>query len=125
MAVIFVEIKHILPKDITSTVEDYSFARLPEIKGGKTVREKIILSIYKDNMQIKKEVNLFTLHKVDLLLLLFLNIIGCYRQQALTFFMDDSDYENLAIEIFCYNNCLYSLNKNAKAKKVLVYLDES
>lgn len=48
--VIFVEHNHILLKDITNAVEEYSFACLPIIKREKDLTEKIISSIYKDNM---------------------------------------------------------------------------
>lgn len=50
MAVIFVESKHILSKDMTNTTDEYSFARLPIAKKEKNVTKKVISFIYKDNM---------------------------------------------------------------------------
>ena len=61
--------QHILPKDMTNLAQKYSFARLLMVKGEKNVMEKIISSMYKDNMQIRKERDLFAFYKVDLLLL--------------------------------------------------------
>ena len=63
------EREHILPKDMTSATKDYSFIHLPALKGGKTITKKIISSMYKDNMEIRKEKDLSTFHKVNLLLL--------------------------------------------------------
>ena len=79
MTMIFVESKHILPKDMTHAAEEYFFACLPIAKGEKNVTEKIISSMYKNNMQIKKEKDLFAFYKFDLPLLWFLNTIGCRR----------------------------------------------
>ena len=76
MAVIFVENKHILFKDMTNTVDEYFFACLPMAKGEKTAMEKVVSLIYKNNMQIRRKGDLFTFHKVDLLLLWFLNTVG-------------------------------------------------
>lgn len=50
MAILFIENKHIVLKDMTSVVKDYSFARLPIIKKDKTIIEKIILFMYKNNI---------------------------------------------------------------------------
>lgn len=50
VAIIFVEKKHILPKDMTHAIEKYFFACLPITKKEKNVIKKIILSIYKDNI---------------------------------------------------------------------------
>ena len=69
IVVVFVKSKHILPKNMTYVVEKYSFARLFVVKREKNVIEKIISSIYKDNMQIRKEGDLSAFHKVDPLLL--------------------------------------------------------
>lgn len=63
------ESKHILPKDMTHTLEKHFFACLPVIEGEKNVIEKIISSIYKNNIQIRLEKNLSAFYKVDLLLL--------------------------------------------------------
>ena len=65
MAVVFVESKYILPEDMTNAVEDYSFACLPVAKREKDATEKIVSSMYKDNMQIRKEGDLSAFHKVD------------------------------------------------------------
>ena len=50
-------------------IEDYFFVYLHVVKGNKTIIEKIISSIYKDNMQIRKERDLSAFHKVNLSLL--------------------------------------------------------
>lgn len=65
VVVIFVKSKHILPKYITNAVKDYFFACLPIAKGEKVAIEKIVSSIYKDNMQIRKEEDLSAFHKVN------------------------------------------------------------
>lgn len=69
VVVIFVESKYILAKDMIYIVEEYSFPRLPIAKGERDTTEKIVLSMYKDNIQIRKEGDLFVFHKIDLLLL--------------------------------------------------------
>lgn len=48
-----------------NAVEDYFFVRLPIAKKEKDVKEKIISSIYKDNMQIRKEGDLSAFYKVN------------------------------------------------------------
>ena len=116
VAVIFRESKYILPKNITSVAEDYFFAHLLVIKGGKTAIDWIVLSMYKDNMQMSKEGDLSAFHKIDPPLLWFLNTISYCRQLALAYFADDSAYQNLALQIFFCNNCLYYLYKSANAK---------
>ena len=65
VAVIFVESKHILPKDMTNAVEDYFFACLPVAKGEKDATEKIVSSMYKDNMRIRKKKDFFAFYKID------------------------------------------------------------
>ena len=69
MAVVFVESKHILLKDMTNVADKYSFAYLPIAKREKNAMEKIVLSMYKDNMQMKRERDLSAFHKVNLPLL--------------------------------------------------------
>ena len=117
VAVVFVESKHILPEDMTNAVEDYFFARLPVAKGEKDATEKIVLSMYKDNMQIRKEGDLSAFHKVDPPLLWFLNTTGCRRRLALACFADDSVYGNLAPKMSCCDNCLYSSYESANAEE--------
>ena len=90
VVVVFVESKNILPEDMTNATKDYFFARLPVAKGEKDIIEKIVSSIYKDNMQIRKEGNLSAFHKVDPPLLWFFNTTGCHRRLALVCFADDS-----------------------------------
>lgn len=65
MAVVFVESKYILPEDMINTADEYSFTCLPMAKGEKNVMEKVVLSIYKNNIQIKSEGDLSTFYKVD------------------------------------------------------------
>lgn len=62
------ESKYILPKDMTNSVDKYSFTNLLIAKKEKNAREKIVLLMYKNNMQIKKK-DLSTFHKANLLLL--------------------------------------------------------
>lgn len=117
MAVVFVESKHILPEDMTNAIEDYFFARLPVAKGEKDAIEKIVLSMYKDNMQIRKKGDLSAFHKVNPPLLWFLNTTGCRRRLALACFADDSAYGNLVPKISCCDNCLYSLYESTNAEE--------
>lgn len=117
VVVVFIESKHILPEDMRNAVEDYFFARLPIAKEEKDVKEKIISSIYKDNIQIRKERDLSAFHKVDPSFLWFFNITSYCTQLALACFADDSIYGNLISKMFCYNNYLYSLYKSVNAKK--------
>lgn len=67
--IIFVESKYILLKDIINAVDKYFFAYLPMAKREKNIEKKIISSIYKDNMQIRRKKNLSTFYKFNLLLL--------------------------------------------------------
>ena len=69
MIVIFVENKYILPKDMTNAVDKYFFTHLPIAKEEKNVTKKVVLSIYKKNMQIRREKNLSAFYKIDLPLL--------------------------------------------------------
>lgn len=50
---------------MTNAIKDYSFAHLSIAKGEKDTIEKIVSSMYKDNIQIKKEENLSAFYKVD------------------------------------------------------------
>ena len=68
MAIVFVEKKYILPKDMTNSIDKYSFTDLPMAKKEKNTREKVVLLMYKNNTQIKKR-DLSTFHKTNLLLL--------------------------------------------------------
>ena len=111
VAVIFVENKCILPKDMTNTVDKYFFTCLLITKGEKNAMEKIISFMYKDNMQIRKKKDLSTFHKVDLILLWFFNIVSYRRCLVFACFIDDSAFGNYIPDIFCYNNYLYSSYK--------------
>ena len=66
IAVIFVKSKHILLEDITNAIKDYFFTCLPIAKSKKDTTEKIVSSMYKDNIQIRKKRDLSTFHKIDL-----------------------------------------------------------
>lgn len=96
--------------------EEYFFAQLPIGKGEKNVIEKIVLSIYKDNIQMRKKEDLSIFHKINPTLLWFLNTTDCRRQLALTYFADDFAYRNLALKISCCNNYLYNLYKSVNTK---------
>lgn len=50
MAVVFVENKYILHKNIVNTKNEYFFAYLLMVKEEKNAIEKVVLSIYKNNM---------------------------------------------------------------------------
>ncbi len=117
VAVVFVESKHILPKDMTHAVEEYSFACLLVAKGEKNETEEIISSMYKDNMQIRKEGDLSAFHKVDPPLLWFLNTIGCRRRLVLACFADDSAYGRFAPDISYCDNFLYSSYESANVEE--------
>ncbi len=117
MAVVFVKSKHILPKDMRHAAAEYFFARLPVTEEEKNETEEIISSMYKDNMQIRKEGDLSAFHKVDPPLLWFLNTIGCHRRLVLACFADDSAYGRFAPDISCCDNCLYSSYESANAEE--------
>lgn len=69
VVVVFVKSKYILLENMTNAVDKYFFACLFVGKWEKNVMEKVVLSIYKDNIQIRKKKDLSTFHKIDLLLL--------------------------------------------------------
>lgn len=69
MAVVFIESKHILSKNMTEVANKYSFIYLPIAKREKNVMEKIVSSIYKINYYIRRERDFFVFYKLDLLLL--------------------------------------------------------
>ncbi len=50
VAVAFVESKYILPKDMINAANKYSFTYLPMVKREKNATNKVVSSIYKDNM---------------------------------------------------------------------------
>lgn len=62
----------------------------------------------------KKDLSIF--HEIDISMLLFLCIIGCYRQIIPIRFVDDSAYKNLILKIFCYNDYFYNLYKSTNVK---------
>lgn len=78
MVIVFVKSKYILLKNRTYAVKEYFFACLPVAEGEKNITEKIILSIYKEDIESRKERDLFAFYKVNLLLLWFLNTISCH-----------------------------------------------
>ncbi len=102
---------------MTHAKEKYSFACLPMAEGEKNATEKMVSSMYKDNMQIRREGDLSAFHKVDLLLLWFLNTISCRRRLVLACFADDAAYGRLAPDISCYDNYLYSSYESANAEE--------
>lgn len=71
--------KYCLFKDITNTIKDCLFYLFAIIKGEKDTIEKIVLSMYKNNMQIRKKRDLSAFRKINAPLLWFLNIISCRR----------------------------------------------
>ena len=115
MVAVFVENKHIFLKNMTNVIDKYSFAYLPMAKGEKNIIKKIVLSMYKDNIQIKRKENLSTFHKVDLPFLCFFIMVGYYRHLLLAYFANDFTFRSHILDISCYNNCLYSLYKGANA----------
>lgn len=69
MIIVVLESKYIMLKDMTNTLDKYFCAHLPMAKREKSVIEKVVSSMYKNNMLIKREENLSTFHKIDPLLL--------------------------------------------------------
>lgn len=112
VVIVFVKSKHILPKDITYTKDEYHFAHLPMANEEKNVTEKIILSMYNDNIQIRREKDLSTFHKFDWPLLWCFNTVGYHRHLVLAYFVDNFAFRDLAPDIFFCNNCLYGLNES-------------
>lgn len=117
MAVVFVESKYILPNDMTHTTEKYFFAYLIMVKNEKNIIEKTVSFIYKNNMQIKREKDLSTFHKIDLPLLQFFNTISYCKQLVLAYFTDNFAYRRLESDISCCNNCLYSSFESVNMEK--------
>lgn len=117
MAIVFVKSKYILLKDRTYAVEEYFFACLPVAEGEKNITEKIILFIYKEDIEIRKERDLFAFYKVNLLLLWFLNTISCHKQLVLACLADDSAYKCFALDISCCDNCFYSSYESANVEE--------
>ncbi len=69
MIVVLVKSKNILLKDMTNIADKYFLAHLPIAKKGENAIKEVVSSIYKDNIQIKREKDLSAFHKVDLPLL--------------------------------------------------------
>ncbi len=113
VAVVFVESKRILPKNMINAVDKYFFTCLPIAKGEKNVMKKVISSIYKDNIQIRKEGDFSAFYKVNLPLLQFLNMVDGHKYLVLTCFVNNFAFESHAPDISCYDNCLYSSYKGA------------
>lgn len=69
MVIVFIKNKHILPENITNTINEYFFVYLLIANEEKNIMKKVVLSIYKDNMQIRKKRDFFAYYKFDLPLL--------------------------------------------------------
>lgn len=65
VGVIFVNDMHILPKDMDKAAKEFAFARLPVKEDTQEATQDILSAIYDGNMQIRKEGDLSTFHKVD------------------------------------------------------------
>lgn len=85
------DIKHVI---LINAVDKYFFTSLPRAKGEKNVIEKVVSSIYKGNIQIRRDENLSAFHKVDTLFLWFLNMVGLRKYLVLAGFVD-----NLSLEV--------------------------
>ncbi len=116
VVVVFVESKHILPEDMPNAVDEYSFAHLLMTKGERNAMEEVVSSMYKDNMQIRREGDLSAFHKVNPPLLWFFNTVGCRRRLVLAYFADDSAFGSHIPDISCCANCLYSSYKGVNAR---------
>lgn len=66
MTIIFMKSKNILWKNIIYIVNQYYFIYLLIAKKKKNIIDKIDLTIYKNNIQIKKKENFFIFFKFDL-----------------------------------------------------------
>lgn len=98
-------------------MEKYFFPYLFMAKREKNIIKKIVSSIYKDTMQIRKKRDFFAFHKIDLSLLQFFNTIDCYRQLILIRFIDNFAYGHFVSNISYYNNCLNSLYENVNVEE--------
>lgn len=112
---VFMKSKHILPKNMIYTINEYFFICLPMTKEKKYITNKIVLSIYNDNMQIRKESDLSAFYKVNTLLLWFLNMISCRKRLVFACFTNDFMFGNLISDISCYDNYFYSLYEGVNA----------
>ncbi len=54
---------------MTNAVDKYFFAYLPIVKEEKNTTEKVVSSMYKNNIEIRKEGDFSVFHKVNLPLL--------------------------------------------------------
>lgn len=92
---------------MTSTTDKFSFTYLLIAKGEKNIMEKVVSSIYENNIQIRKEKDLSVFHKVDPLLLWFFNMVDYCKCLVLICFADDSAFGGYVPDISCYDNYLY------------------
>lgn len=68
-------------------------------------------------MQVRKKGDLSAFHKVDPPLLLFFNIIGCYKRLIFTCFINNFAYKRLTPDISCCHNYLYSSYESANMEE--------
>lgn len=65
VVVVFMEKKHILPKDMTNAAAEVAFARQPVTPDNEPATRQIVKTMYEGNMQIRKEGGLSPFHHVD------------------------------------------------------------
>lgn len=119
MKVIFMKSKYILPKNMTYTAKEFLFIYLLMAEKEKNISRKIILSMYNNNIEIRKKKYLFTFHKIDLLLLWFFDTIGSHKQLVLACLAGNSAYKRFVSNISCYHNCLHSSYESPNVEKNL------
>ena len=84
---------------------------MPVLQKNKAEVSALILTLYKDNMQIRKEKGLNTYHQIDPTLLWYVNTTKCRRRLALACFICKTAFEkHLDNNVSCCNICLYKNN---------------
>ena len=113
---VFVESKHVLPKEIP---KDGDFVGLNSVVApdGKEVMHAIILHLYKSNTQIRQKEQLDPYHKVDPTLLWFVNIIDCQRRLILAYSMQVS----ILTMSYPFDGCDNSIYKYDRNGDISVY----
>ncbi len=98
-----------------NAIDKYFFTCLLIVKGEKNAIKKVVLSMYNNNIQIRREKDLSIFYKIDPPLIWFLNTIGCHKCLVLVCFVDDTAFGSHAPDISCCNNCFYNLYESVNA----------
>lgn len=109
-AIVFVESKHVLSKEIPEN-NDFADLNSAVVANGEEEAHAIISHLYKLNTQLRRERQLSLYHKVDPTVLWFVNTVGCQRCLILACFMQASAF-TMSFSFDCYDNCIYESDPN-------------